>query len=80
MNSSLAMSRLFIPVATSLRTSSSRSVSRGAGTSRRSSVRWIIDLNSVSSFDAMDGLICDWPSATARIAVDTSSVEISLSR
>ena len=67
-------------MATSLSTSSSRSVSFGAGTSRRSSVRWIIDLNSVSSFAAIEGLICDWPSATARIAVATSSVEISLSR
>ncbi len=76
----LAISRLFMPVATSFSTSSSRSVSRGAGTSRRSSVRWIIDLNSVSSLEAMEGLIWDWPSATARMAVATSSVEISLRR
>jgi hypothetical protein len=30
--------------------------------------------------DAIDGEISDWPSLTARIAVATSSIEISLSR
>ena len=83
MNSSLAMSRLFMPRATSLRTSISRSVSLGAGTccgrssseSRRASVA-----NSVSSLPAMDGLMSDWPPCTARTASATSSSGMSLSR
>jgi len=81
MNSSLAMSRLFSPRATSLRTSSSRSVSRGAGTwLRRSSVRFAMSANSLRSLLAIDGLISDWPSYTARTASATSSIEISFSR
>ena len=80
MNSCLAMSRLFRPLATSLRTSISRSVSRGVGTCWRSSVRLIMEANSVSSLLAIDGLIRDCPPWTARIALATSSMEISLRR
>jgi len=59
MNNSLAMSRLFSPRATSLSTSSSRSVSRGTGSCGRSSLFLIIDANSVSSLLAIEGLISD---------------------
>ena len=52
-----AASRLFMPLATSRRTSSSRSVSRGSGTCSRS-VR-AISLNSSISLTAIDGLISD---------------------
>ena len=58
------VARLFSPRATSLSTSSSRSVSRGAGTCCRSSLRFIIVANSVRSLAAIDGLISDWPPAT----------------
>src|SRR4051812_15677591 len=78
MNSRLAISRLFSPWATSLSTSSSRSVSRGVGTCCRSERD--ICLNSSRSLIAIDGLIRDWPSATTRIAWATSSIEESLRR
>src|SRR5262249_46608473 len=82
MNSSLAMSRLFIPRATSLSTCISRSVSRGAGTSwaRSSSSRRARAANSVRSLRAMDGLIRDWPPCAARTVSATSSSGMSLSR
>src|SRR5216684_399598 len=56
MNSSLAMSRLFMPLATSLRTCISRSVSLGAGTcwARSSSSRFARVANSVRSLPAVD--------------------------
>ena len=77
MNSCLAMSRLFRPCATSLRTSISRSVSRGAGIGGRSSVALDIAANSFSSFEAIDGEMRDWPAQTLRIASATSSIGIS---
>ncbi len=80
MNSSLAMSRLFIPFATSLRTSISRSVSFGVGIAGRSSAALLIAANSFSSLLAIDGEIRDWPAHTDRIASATSSIGISLSR
>src|SRR5215469_16090177 len=57
MNSSLAMSRLFMPRATSRSTSISRSVRRGAGTCRggSSSSRRARAANSVSSLAAVHG-------------------------
>jgi uncharacterized protein len=64
MNSSFAMSRLFMPRATSLSTSISRSVSFGAATcwTRSSSASRLASVaNSVSSLPAIDGLISDWP-------------------
>jgi hypothetical protein len=39
-----------------------------------------IAANSVSSLEAIDGEISDWPACTERIASATSSMEISLSR
>ncbi len=83
MNSSLAMSRLFMPRATSLRTSISRSVSLGAATcGARSSEesRLASVANSLSSLPAIDGLISDWPPWTARTASATWSSGMSLSR
>ena len=83
MNSSLAMSRLFIPLATSLRTCISRSVSWAPGTccsARSSPSRLASAANSVSSLAAMDGLISDWPPCTARTTSATSSSGMSLSR
>ena len=83
MNSSLAISRLFMPRATSLRTSISRSVSLGAATGAvRSSAesRLARVANSVSSLPAIDGLISDWPPCTARTASATSSSGMSLSK
>ena len=55
-------------------------MSFGAGICGRSSASFEIAANSVSSFDAIDGLIKDWPPATDRMAAATSSIEISLSR
>ena len=78
MNRSLAISRLFMPLATRRSTSSSRSVSRRPGTCSRSGRD--ICLNSSISLTAIDGLISDWPSATTRIAWATSSIEESLRR
>ena len=76
--SCLAISRLFMPVATSRSTSSSRSVRRRPGT-------WLfsgrdICLNSSISLTAIDGLIRDCPSETTRTAWATSSMEESLRR
>src|SRR5207342_117837 len=75
MNSSLAMSRLFIPLATSLSTSISRSVSLGAGTccARSSPSRLASAANSVRSLAAMEGLMRDCPPWTARTTSATSS-------
>src|SRR5579875_3190351 len=72
MNSSFAMSRLFIPRATRRSTSISRSVSLGAGTRCGCSVSSFLAraANSVSSLPAIDGLISDWPPCTARTAAD----------
>ena len=39
-----------------------------------------IAANSVSSFDAIDGEMRDWPAQTLRIASATSSIGISFSR
>ena len=80
MYSSLAMSRLLWPLATSLRTSISRSVRRGVGTCCFSSARLTMVANSFRSLEAIDGEIRDWPWATERIALATSSIEISLRR
>ena len=79
MYSCRAISRLFMPFATSRSTSSSRSVRRSPpGTCSRSGRD--ICLNSSISLTAIDGLISDWPSATTRTAWATSSIEESLSR
>src|SRR5487761_1607730 len=77
MNSSLAMSRLFMPLATSLSTSISRSVSFGAGTcwTGSSSVRRPRVANSVRSLPAMKGLIRDCPPWTERTASATEGGE-----
>ena len=83
MNSSLAMSRLFMPRATSLSTSISRSVSLGGATccASSSSVSRLASVaNSVSSLPAIEGLIRDWPPCTARTASATSSSGMSFSR
>src|SRR3954453_10241243 len=61
-----------MPVATSRRTSSSRSVSRRPGTC--SCTARPICLNSSISLTAIDGLISDWPSATTRTARATTSI------
>src|SRR5581483_10381075 len=80
MYSSLAMSRLFLPWATSLRTSISRSVSRGLGTCVRSPVDLLMAANSLSSLEAIEGEMRDCPAHTDRMASATSSIGISLSR
>jgi uncharacterized protein len=83
MNSSLAMSRLFMPRATSLSTSISRSVSLGGATCctcSSSESRLASVANSVSSLPAIEGLISDWPPCTARTASATSSSGMSFSR
>src|SRR4026207_1489714 len=67
MNSCLAISRLFMPLATRRSTSSSRSVRRRPGTAERSGRD--ICLNSSMSLTAIDGLISDCPSATTPTAL-----------
>ena len=55
-------------------------MSRGAGICGRSSEAFDIAANSVSSLEAIDGEIRDWPAHTLRIASATSSIGISFSR